>query len=163
VIRAAALTCSLLTLLVVAWPAKASPTSSNATLTIRLISTPKRTVTKDVAPKTLRQGLLSRGDTISGTSVLRNQIAQFGKPKGTIVGSDSFSITVTSPPRARVKVTVHLPAGTLDVAGVSPNAASLKPFPIVGGTGSYAGARGTCESQTLSGGRSLNIYRLRLP
>jgi len=162
VIRAGALTCLASTLFALAWPAYAARTTSRATVTIRLISTPKRTVVNDVPPKTMRQGLLSRGDTIRGTSVLRNQIAQFGRASGAIIGSDSFSITVTTPPRARVKAVVRLPVGTIRVAGEA-DAGNLKALPVVGGTGSYAGARGTCESHDLSGGRTLNIYRLRVP
>jgi hypothetical protein len=161
VIRAGAVACGLMLLVLAPW-AYASSATGERTLTIRLISTPKRTVVNDVPPKTMQQGLASKGDTISGTSVLRNQVAQLGKAKGAIIGSDSFTITAVSSSRARVKATVRLPGGTIRVAGDQPSIAP-PPLPIVGGTGAYAGARGTCESQQLSGNRSLNIYRLRLP
>jgi hypothetical protein len=162
VIRAGAAACVALTL-VFACSALASPRTSERTLTIRLISTPKRTVVNDVPPKTMQQGLVSKGDTITGTSVLRNQIAQLGKTRGAIIGSDSFTITAISVSRTRVKVTVRLPAGTIRVIGEQTNVGGPAPLPVVGGTGTYALARGTCESQQLSGNRTLNIYRLRLP
>jgi hypothetical protein len=127
-------------------------------MTIRLISTPGRTVERDRLPKGL-----SKGDTLTGTSILRNAIAQFGKTKGAVVGSDSYVFTITTPPQALIKVQVKLPGGTLRVQGRASVAKASIAIPVVGGTGTFAGARGTSEASGLSGGRSLNVYRLRLP
>jgi hypothetical protein len=144
-----------------ALPAHAVPSSESATQTIRLISTPDgqpRTVV-DRAPK----GTVSPGDVFAERSILRNAVAQFGRPKGAVVGSDVATYTVVSLRRANAKGTVRLPAGTLRIA------ATLTPqqvtFRVVGGSGRYADARGVLEVRSLNaaGTRVLNVYRLTLP
>jgi hypothetical protein len=150
--------------LVSALPVAASERSSQASaLTIRLISTPGRTGVKDVPPQTLGQGTPSKGDTIRGTSKLFNAVAQFGKPKGARVGGDTYVFTFTSKTTATVRGTVTLPGGTIRIDGkiASPNPSGR--IPVVGGAGAFAGARGVCESRQLTGERSSNVYRLRLP
>lgn len=127
-------------------------------MTIRLISSPSRTTVRDLAPK----GAPNKGDSISGTSILRNEVAQFGKPKGTRVGTDSFVFTLTSASRGQIKVTTKLPGGTLRSEGRS-LVAGTPSIPVVGGTGDFAGARGTVEARDLANGTSQNVYRLRLP
>jgi len=152
-----------ISLLFIALPATASRTTNEASMTIRLISTPGRTVVRDRPPKGLNLGVPSKGDSISGTSILRNAIAQFGKPKGAIVGGDSYSITITTPPQALLKIQVKLPGGTLRAQGHGSILKSSITVPVVGGTGAFAGARGTSVSSEMSGNRTLNVYRLRLP
>jgi hypothetical protein len=83
---------------------------------------------------------------MSGTSILRNQIAQFGKPKGAIIASDNHTQTITSPPRVRIKATVKIPSGTLRVEGQASITQRVITLPIVGGTGLYVGARDSCEA-----------------
>lgn len=161
--------CSVATLLAISvlfagLPATASRTAGEASLTIRLISTPGRTVVRDRPPKGLQSGDLSKGDSISGTSILRNAVPQFGKPKGAVVGSDTYSITATSPTHELFKVQVKLPGGTLRVQRRGSVLKSSNTVPVIGGTGTFAGARGClCEASDLSGNRTLNVYRLRLP
>jgi hypothetical protein len=137
----------------------ASGTAGQRSSVIRLISIPGRTVERDLPPK----GAPNKGDSLSGTSTLRNAVAQFEKPKGAVVGSDSYSITLTAPPRALVKARVKLPGGTLRLQGEASLAVNVIKVPVVGGTGAFAGARGTSAVSELSGGRSLNVYRLRIP
>ena len=144
-------------------PATASVTDAERSLTIRLVSTPGKTALRDVPPKGLAQGQLSKGDRISGTSILRNAAAQFGKAKGARVGGDAFTMTITTPPKATISVKVTLPDGTMRAKGQGNATASRLKIAIVGGSGAYAGAKGTAESRNLSGGRSLNVYRVRLP
>ena len=148
-------------LLLAAVPATASETKS--AVTIRLVSTPGRTVVKDVPPRTLPNGQFTRGDRMSGTSILSNAVAQLGRPKGARVGTDTYSMTVTTPPRARILITVQLPSGTLKVDGVWPLTARVLRVPVVGGTGAYAGAKGTAEATSLGGDRTLNVYRVSVP
>jgi hypothetical protein len=144
-------------------PATASVSGVERSLTIRLVSTPGKTSIRDVPPKGLVQGQLSKGDRISGTSILRNAVSQFGKAKGARVGRDTYSMTVTTPPRATISVKVTLPDGTMWAKGQGNVTASRFKISIVGGSGAYAGAKGAAESKGLSGGRSLNVYRVRLP
>lgn len=144
-------------------PATASRTAGETTMTIRLISTPGRTVVRDLPPKGLKLGVPSEGDSISGTSILRNATPQFGKPKGAIVGSDSWSITITTPPQSLLKVQVKLPGGTVRAQGHGSTLKSSITVLVVGGTGAFVGARGTSILRDLSGDRTLNVYRLRLP
>jgi hypothetical protein len=154
----------VLGLLCMAVPATASRTASEASLTIRLISTPGREVLRDLPPKGLKRGIFSKGDSFTGTSILRNASAQFGKPKGAVVGTDTYNITITTPPVALFKVQVKLPGGTLRIYGRdSLKSPSPIAVPVVSGTGAFAGARGTALASGLSGGRELNVYRLRLP
>ena len=118
---------------------------------------------RDVPPKGLAQGNASKGDSVSGTSILRNAIAQFGKAKGAVVGGDTYSFTFTTPSKALITVKAKLPDGTIRAKGRADFSGQRLIIPVIGGTGAYAGARGTSESESLSGDRSLNVYRLRLP
>jgi hypothetical protein len=140
-------------------PARAGNTAQEARVTIRLISTPGRTQQRDRAPK----GELSTGDMLLGTSHLRNAVAQFGKPKGALVGRDRYVMTILSPPVARISVEVKLPGGTLRVRGQASLTANVITLQVVGGTGRFAGARGSSKARTLSAKRTLNVYRLRVP
>jgi len=153
----------LILLLLVALPANASEKGAQASLTIRVISTPTREVLRDKPPMGLSRGEASKGDVASGTSILRNAVAQFDKPKGAVVGSDSYVFTFTSPTRAAIKVEAKLPGGTVRAQGRASVVTAPITISVTGGTGDYVGARGRSESSSLSGARSLNVYRLRLP
>lgn len=138
--------------------------ASQATTTINLISGNARESVTDKAPKELARGVASKGDVIKGTSVLRNAIRQFGKPSGAVVGRDSYSFRFVSPTEAVIDVRVQLPGGTLRARGrmrISQGDRIL--VTVTGGTGKFAGARGTGEARTLSPNESLNVYRLRFP
>ena len=115
-----------------------------------------RTLT-DKAPK----GTPSKGDVFSMKSVLRNAVAQFGRPKGAVVGSDVAVLTLLSTPRVRFNVTVKLPGGTIRAGGVI--GAVGQKIPVVGGTGAFAGVRGSSEVRRLKPDVALNIYRLQRP
>lgn len=149
--------------LAAALPAPASDSAPNRTLTIRLVSTPGKTTFRDVWPKGLGQGLPTRGDLIRGTSILRNAAAQFGKAKGAVVGGDTYSMRFRTAALAVVSVTARLPDGAIQAKGTGDITADRLTIAVVGGTGAYVGARGTSESKSLAGNRSLNVYRLRLP
>ena len=91
----------------------------------------------------------------SGPSVLRNAVKQLGRAKGAVVGHHYEVQTFTSPTTGTITTLVHLPGERF-----VPNAGTL---PVVGGTGRYAGARGTSYTRDLRPGRSLNVYYLRIP
>jgi hypothetical protein len=130
-------------------------------MTIRLIST---TTSYRVLTDREPRNTISPGDVIWAKSVLRNAVAQFGKPKGAIVGSDVGTITVLSATKAEVKVTATLPGGTVRSTARNDVSGSQN-MRVVGGTGAFENARGVCEVSALnaSGSRARNVYRLRLP
>ena len=157
-----------LSILLLAVPAHAGHRSDSKTQTIRLIS---HTVSKKTLRDSPPKNEVNVGDKTWSKSILRNAVAQYGRRKGAVVGSDVGIITVTScsctgtvkSARGRVKITATLPGGTLRVAGTV--TASFEGAPVVGGTGDFAGARGTLEVRSLEpdGDPALNVYRLRLP
>jgi len=130
-------------------------------MTIRLLSiTTSYKFLVDKAPK----GEAGIGDVIWAKSTLKNSVAQFGKPRGAVVGSDVATLTVTSPTSGDMKVQAKLPGGTLRSAGrIGESRAPV--IRVTGGTGAFAGARGTVEviSLNAAGDRTINVYRLRLP
>jgi hypothetical protein len=142
---------------VTALPAVGAGRSAETLLTVRLISTTASSRTVDTAPK----GTLNNGDAIYEKSVLRNAVAQFGKPKGAVVGSDSAVLLVRTQNTALLDVQVKLPGGTLHVRGLVGLVSDPGGVPVVGGTGRFTGARGTCRVEA-SGGRALNTYRLTI-
>ncbi|HST18575.1 MAG TPA: hypothetical protein VLK36_12960 [Gaiellaceae bacterium] len=137
----------------------AAPTKS---VTIRVLVQPVTRSIKDVPPKTLSRGEYSKGDTITGTSVLRNYVRQFGKPKGARVGTSKGVTTALSPQTARSEAVARLPGGTVHASGTG-NIGPTAKVPIVGGTGVYAGATGVVEGSHLASGVTLEVLRMRVP
>jgi hypothetical protein len=139
--------------------AAASPTAGVArtVLVIRVKSITISGTHFDASPKGF-----SKGDQFVGRSRLRNAARQFGKPVGAVVGSDYSVLTLTSSTTATVFGVARLPGGTLRFKGGGhlSNGPS-PPIPLIGGTGRYAGARGTVVVGP--GNTPLNTYRLTLP
>ena len=135
----------------------ASGSDASQRLVIRLISDNKIAGGVDKPPK----GKLSAGDRFTTTSTLRNQVAQFGKPKGALVGRDRAVNTFLSARAYTVTGYAVLPGGRILFRGrVTASGGSVN---VTGGTGRYAHARGTVGGQDLGGTRAINIYRLTLP
>ena len=133
-------------------------------MTIRLIgSTATSRYLVDHAPK----GYPNKGDVVRETSTLRNAVAQFDRPKGAIVGSDVWITTIVIPPfgTADVKAATTVPGGTIRAVGTVTATQMTGTFRVVGGTGKYAGARGTLSLRNInpSGSRAVIVYRLQLP
>jgi hypothetical protein len=141
-----------------ALPAHAARNSESRTMTIRLISvTTQSKMLVDRAPK----NSFSIGDVIWAKSTMRNQVAQFGRPKGSLVGTDVATFTLVSSAKGDVKLTTKLPGGALRAAGrVGPE--QVGKIRVLGGTGVFADARGVCESFNQGGDRMI-VYRLQLP
>jgi hypothetical protein len=152
----------LVSLVLLTVPAQAGNDSGSRTQTIRVVS---KVVDFRILVNRPPKSVGNVGDKMQARNSLRNAVAQFGRPKGALVGQDVQTITVTSvtPTRVRTTVTVSLPGGTLRVAGTVTSNEQL--LPVVGGSGDFAGARGTSEVKSLDadGDPALNIYRLRLP
>jgi len=102
----------------------------------------------------------SKGDVYSGRFRLLNVVPQFGRAAGAAVGTEHSSLAITSRTTAVTHGVVSLPGGTITYGGRG-RLGSSAPIPVLGGTGRFAGARGTL---TVGGGASpLNTYRLTLP
>jgi len=150
--------------LVVAVPAVASDTTAAKSVTIRVLVMPVTRTFTDVAPKThATTGEYTKGDTLRGTSILRNAVRQLGKPKGARIGTSSFVETALSPQRIRFDGVSRLPGGTVHARGVLHEVGGKLTVAVVGGTGLYAAATGVIEGSHLPSGVTLNVARLQLP
>jgi len=127
-------------------------------IVIRLISINSIVGSTDKAPKGP-----SAGDRYVATSVLRNQIRQFGKPIGAVVGHDRAVYRFSSSTAYRIDGVATLPGGTVSFHGRASVSSTAGVLPVTGGTGRFARSRGTVQSIDLGGARARNIYRLRLP
>lgn len=126
-------------------------------LVIRLISDNRIVSSVDKSPKGA-----SVGDRVVTTSTLRNQVAQFGKPKGVLVGHDRATEKLVTPTSFTIDGYAILPGGRILFRGrISSGAAPA--VPVIGGTGRFAHARGTVFVEDTGGARSINVYQLRLP
>jgi len=144
-------------------PATASNTAAAKLVTLRVIATPVTRAFDDVAPKTHgTTGQWTKGDTFSGSSILRNAAQQLGLAKGARVGTSRFEIVALSSQAAMWDGFAMLPGGSLHVHGVVEFAGNPK-VPIVGGTGPYKGATGIVEGQLLARGVHVDILRLHVP
>jgi hypothetical protein len=147
--------------LVMALPASDAATAKS--FTIRVYVKEVTQSIKDVPPKTFRLGHeYTKGDTISGTELLRNAVRQLNRPKGADVGTDRYVITAVAYETIRVDFVTRFPGGTVHAHGEG-KAGSKPEVPIVGGTGLFAGATGVIEGEHVANGKKLNIYRLQLP
>jgi hypothetical protein len=154
---------TLVSLVLLTVPAQASNDSGSKTQTIRVVS---KVVDVRLLVNRPPKDFGDVGDKLQVKNRLRNAVAQFGRPRGALVGSDVQTVTVNSvtPTRVRMTVAVTLPGGTLRVAAtLTSNRQAL--LPVVGGSGDFAGARGTSDVIPINGvaNSALNIYRLRLP
>jgi hypothetical protein len=114
----------------------AQSTSSQAVFRLISINTSGRSIDKE--PKGP-----SVGDHSIQTSQLRNQVAQFGKPVGAIIGRDRATLTAVTLTAIKIEGVTTLPGGTLRVRGRLRVQSSVTAVaPVTGGTGRYAGAKG---------------------
>ena len=136
-----------------------APASARAeTLTIQVTSIVVKVTSVDVRPKGT-----SAGDKVIQRNRLVNTVRQFGKARGTHVGSDQGTVTFTGPHTERYDGITRLPGGTLRVRGdVRLILGGGIRIPVVGGTGRYQAAKGMLY---VSQGekRALNVYRITLP
>lgn len=134
------------------------PVADAKTLTIKVKSVQVFNKPIDLAPKGA-----SKGDTVQSRDRLENLVAQFGKNKGAVVGSDSGTMTFTGAHTATFAGSAVLPDGTLKLNGVvKPISANVLSIPVTGGTGKYAGAHGYLLIGPGSK-QAENVYALTLP
>lgn len=129
--------------------------SARHTLVIRLKSVSVGGTAKDAPPKGP-----SKGDRYTGRDRLTNLVGQFGRPTGAVVGTDSSTLTLTSPTSGCVTGAANVPGGTILIKGCGHLGVNI-PIPVIGGTGAFHGARGTMVAGP--GNSPTNTYRLTLP
>ena len=146
-----------LALVVVAAAGPPPARAASSPAVIRLVSTTTSYSSKDKAPKGA-----SAGDRQAFTSRLRNSVAQFGKPKGMIVGSDRSTLVLTASRKARMQTVAKLPGGTITVSGLLTAAGNgAISVPVVSGTGIFEGAKGTLTIlKAIDANTAGNVYRL---
>jgi hypothetical protein len=133
----------------------ATTASARHIIVIKLKSVSVATTVKDVLPKGP-----SKGDRYTGRDRLSNLVAQFGRPAGAVVGTDSPILTLRSATAGCVTGVANLPGGTLIFRGCG-QLDDDGPVPVVGGTGVFLGARGTTVAGP--GDPPTNTYRLSMP
>jgi hypothetical protein len=129
--------------------------SADRSLTIVVRSVIVSQTPHDVKPKGF-----SKGDWIVGVSDLHNRQRQFGKAGGVVVGRQHATITFKTPTSATVRGFAEFPGGTVSFRGSGRTNAPTT-VAVVGGTGSYKGAKGTVTSTT--GNSPVITFKLRLP
>jgi hypothetical protein len=132
--------------------------SGRVSLVITVKSVTVSSVHHEAAPKGT-----SKGDRYILRSQLRNVSRQFSKPAGAVVGRDSYTLTFTSATSWLMAGMTMLPGGTIRWSGQGRfrNDQLEGPLTVTGGSGAFAGARGTITGT--SGATSINTYRLTLP
>jgi Dirigent-like protein len=141
--------------------ALAAPSPARTTKVIRLLSTTTQARYIDRGPKGE-----SPGDAVVSSSRLVNAVAQFGRPKGALVGLDRGTYTLLKDRKTRLDGWATLPGGKIHVRGVARTlGAKASAVAVVGGTGDFASARGTVTVSPVSSkpDPSLNVYRITLP
>jgi len=134
-----------------AWAAQGPP--SPTVIKVRAVQTPGKLT--DVPPDGP-----SRGDTAVVHYRLLNAQRQFGKPVGARIGHNDAILTVISKTLGTVSGRATLPGGTIAFGGVGPltSAPGAGAVAILGGTGAFAGARGTISGN----GRTPQVLTIRL-
>jgi len=148
----------LLIVVVVVLVALGSSSAASRPDLVHLVSITTSGKTTDTPPKGP-----SKGDTFTTTSRLLNIRAQFGKPKGAVVGSDRGTVVLTSARAGSVRGVTKLPGGTLSFRGPLPASGGGGTIRVVGGTGVFAGARGMLTITTSQSGVVVNVYTLSYP
>jgi hypothetical protein len=135
--------------------------SASSVVNLRFVSVTTWTKHHDLAP----QGD-SRGDWQAARDNLRNAVPQFGKPVKALVGTDAATMTLVRivglKYTFRVKGVAHLPGGTVSFGGrFTTTFQAPITVAVTGGTGRFAGARGTTTNHP--GKSTINTFHLLLP
>jgi hypothetical protein len=133
----------------------ATASGHSSSTTIKLVQRDSNFQFVDVAPKGGVQKPPSQGDEY----VIGGIDTENGKP----AGRTSLVCTVTKPGAKGLSQcvgTLILPKGTISASGISYNATNSDTYAITGGTGAYAGARGTLYSVQGKGDSTDIVVRL---
>jgi hypothetical protein len=124
---------------------------------IKLISVTTKVDDTDKPPKGA-----SKGDRTVGASTLYNGVAQFGRKAGAAVGKDRSVFVLRDPKTLYGSGTATLPGGTLHFQGVAKVQDGVFVIPVVSGTGTFVGAKGSLLIPIAKPGTKIvaNLYRL---
>jgi hypothetical protein len=109
-------------------------------------------------PATFTAQAYQTSDTHSGNT---QRFAETLKVGGKVVGHDKIACKVVSATSAQCTATFTFAAGTFMVAGPINPAKAKNTIPIVGGTGTYRGAKGALHLDFLSATRAVETYAFR--
>jgi hypothetical protein len=153
-------------LVVTAALASSAAARTDRALTINLKSVETAASAVDQAPKQMAAGKFSSGDILVIRDNLFNRVAQLGRPAGAKVGADRSVLTFVSGTAANLVGSASFPSGSLWFKGrVAPEASGTLSMRITGGSGEFAGARGTVTEPASDSDPSnaSNTYHLILP
>jgi len=125
---------------------------------IRVISVATAVKTHDAPPKGA-----SKGDYVVIDDKLTNQVAQFGKKKGALVGTDHAVERNIGSNRVVVDGIARLPGGTIHFRGeLKVDSKGIAAVKVVGGTGDYQAAKGAVAIKNLTkdGKTAVNVYSI---
>ncbi len=110
----------------------------------------------------------SVGDVLLGQRYYWNAVPQFGEPKGYGVGRENFRLVATGMKAGDIQttaitMTARLPRGTIRCKGTENYSRSVDRLTVVGATGAFSKAKGTCERHRAHNGVALIVFRLQLP
>jgi hypothetical protein len=106
-------------------------------------------------PATFTAQAYQTSDTHSGST---QRFAETLKVGGKVAGHDKITCKVGTATRAQCTATFTFATGTFMVAGPLNPEKAKNNLPIVGGTGSYKGAKGVLHLDFLSGTRAVETY-----
>ena len=153
-------------LVVAATLAASAGARNDRTLTVTLKSVQFSSTGVDQPPQEIPAGKFSPGDTLILRDNLFNRVAQLGRAAGAKIGTDRSTLTFVSPTAARVVGSAFFPGGSVTFKGhVDASATGALSLTITGGTGKFAGARGTVTEPASDSDpkNATNVYHLILP
>ena len=106
-------------------------------------------------PSTFTAQAYQTSDTHSGNTQHFSETLKVG---GKVAGHDTITCKAVSATRAQCTATFTFATGTFMVSGPINPAKARNTIPIVGGTGSYKGARGMLHLDFLSATRAVETY-----
>jgi hypothetical protein len=136
----------------------ASASARTGATIIRVISVATAVKTHDAPPKGP-----SKGDYVVIDDKLTNQVAQFGKKKGALVGTDHAVERNIGSNRVVVDGIARLPGGTIHFKGeLKIDSKGIAAVKVVGGTGDYQAAKGAVAIKNLTkdGKTAVNVYSI---
>ena len=133
-------------------------------ITVKSVQTGAVTVV-DAPPKGIGAGKFSAHDVVVERDNLFNQARQLGRAAGAKVGSDYLKATFLNSQTATAVGSARFPDGTVRFKGRISVAGNTPGLTVTGGTGRYAGARGTITEPASDSDpkNATNTYHLRLP
>jgi hypothetical protein len=149
-----------LCLLVLAMPVGAAPKRTSSSLTISVLwSVITDGLIRDLPPKNKQ----SVGDVYWYSASLTNHVPQFGRRSGALVGIEYDRLTVLPAHVYLIRAKSVLPGGKIYSRGRLAGTNPIQSGRVIGGTGWYAGARGSVTDEEIGPLASVDTYHLRLP